>query len=964
MKKAVALVLVLCLLFTSVSVFASKTAEQEFSTETQKGEKIIPITEMTGSWAESTTVKNYDGGKHVWSSQKGDTLTFKITGISKGNYEVYYWVCPHVNNAEKMELVINHNGKADAASVYQKLNEGEAVEPGWVSLGVYDFAASGDESVTHICPGGNTRGTGVKLVPTTKEVTESKPVEESKTDNSSKNVNLSDEITVEPFDGFSFVGDWETSSTLQNPTKKNPMSMWIAAATEKDYCQYNPKIDAVGDVRISVYLLAWKENQTTDVKYEVYHNGKKDEFHIDMTKLTGNKWETLGTFDFAGKGDEYVRVVGTGAGNKKTNTRASTVAFEIINNVDGGVWQTIYISPSDKEKAEAERKTLEAWQEDQKKMLSAFDDTKDHWAFYDIGYMAHEGLIQGVADRMFDPESTITRAEFVTILDRAMGYEQVSENSYADVAEGDWFYTYVAAAKKNGLLESLPVADGFKPDQPITREEMATIIYNAIKATGKNDEWVAKLPDDYKNFTDTDKVSDYAKKALQYLIQTGIIKGTTETTVSPEETATRAQAAVILKRFMQMFVWAGPPTDEEWVLTFDDEFLGGDVDWNTWVSDNSAPGHIQSSRWKENVEVHDGSVYLMTKKETRGGKVWTTGNIWVNPEVFRQAYGYWEARYKFTAHAGINNSFWGITTSYPSGVITDNKQNFELDICEGHYPNKVNTNYHSWYTGTRLQHSEQYKSDYDLSADYHTYALEWNEDELIYYFDGKVIATKKNENASIPLYPYLSSAVINWAGGITDAADGTAQIVDYVRIYQRKKDVNDETKTFINKPISGSFTPKPSDVEGEWKTVTVADQKVATATYPGEIIIPCTTEGEWKTSTSIPNYNGGEHYWTDKAGLVSKYLLKDVKAGEYDVYFWRLPHKYNVKQMDFTLVQNDKKTAAGSAALYIAYGETAEAGWVKIGTQTLTGDKDAYFLYTCPGGNCRATAIKLVPVKK
>ena len=195
MKKAVALVLVLCLLFTSVSVFASKTAEQTFNNETQKGEKIIPITEMTGSWAESTTVKNYDGGKHVWSNQNGDTLTFKITGISKGNYEVYYWVCPHIYNAEKMELVINHNGKADAASVYQKLNEGEAVEPGWVSLGVYDFAASGDESVTHICSGGNTRGTGVKLVPTTKDVTESKPVEDSKTDNSSKNVNLSDEIT-------------------------------------------------------------------------------------------------------------------------------------------------------------------------------------------------------------------------------------------------------------------------------------------------------------------------------------------------------------------------------------------------------------------------------------------------------------------------------------------------------------------------------------------------------------------------------------------------------------------------------------------------------------------------------------------------------------------------------------------------------------------------------------------------
>lgn len=70
MKKAVALVLVLCLLFTSVSVFASKTAEQTFNNETQKGEKIFPLTEMTGSWAESTAIKNYDGGKHVWSKKR------------------------------------------------------------------------------------------------------------------------------------------------------------------------------------------------------------------------------------------------------------------------------------------------------------------------------------------------------------------------------------------------------------------------------------------------------------------------------------------------------------------------------------------------------------------------------------------------------------------------------------------------------------------------------------------------------------------------------------------------------------------------------------------------------------------------------------------------------------------------------------------------------------------------------
>jgi len=157
--------------------------------------------------------------------------------------------------------------------------------------------------------------------------------------------------------------------------------------------------------------------------------------------------------------------------------------------------------------------------------------------------------------------------------------------------------------------------------------------------------------------------------------------------------------------------------------------------------------------------------------------------------------------------------------------------------------------------------------------------------------------------------------------------------------------------------------PKVDENGVEIPTVTVKDQKIDNAEYPGEIIIPVTIEGDWKTSTAIKNYNGGEHYWTNGTGLKSSYLLKDVKKGEYKVYMWRLPHIYNIGQMNIYLSQDGKETYFGSLALKLADGETADPGWVEIGTLSATGDKDAFLQYVSEGVNCRATAVKLVPVK-
>jgi len=134
-----------------------------------------------------------------------------------------------------------------------------------------------------------------------------------------------------------------------------------------------------------------------------------------------------------------------------------------------------------------------------------------------------------------------------------------------------------------------------------------------------------------------------------------------------------------------------------WELVFDDEFeRDGDTWKEKWISDAQAHKHILSSRWPENVSMQDGKLLLTAKKESRGGQDWTAGSIWTKE---RFQYGYFECRYRYAAAPALNNSFWLMNHAraedkklIESGELTV----FEIDVNEGHYPNKISTNIHRW----------------------------------------------------------------------------------------------------------------------------------------------------------------------------------------------------------------------------------------------------------------------------
>ena len=136
----------------------------------------------------------------------------------------------------------------------------------------------------------------------------------------------------------------------------------------------------------------------------------------------------------------------------------------------------------------------------------------------------------------------------------------------------------------------------------------------------------------------------------------GVINGTSDTTLSPKNTATRAEAAALLKRYMETCVGSGPPAGQEWVLTFSDEFNGTEINTDVWeLAKGTYSTHIASLRSADDQMVEDGYLKLLIHKgeweRTQNGVTysgnWNSGHMWTKKNVFYPRYGYYEASYRY-----------------------------------------------------------------------------------------------------------------------------------------------------------------------------------------------------------------------------------------------------------------------------------------------------------------------------
>jgi hypothetical protein len=174
-------------------------------------------------------------------------------------------------------------------------------------------------------------------------------------------------------------------------------------------------------------------------------------------------------------------------------------------------------------------------------------DTEDHWAYNELDDFVNADLLKGYKDEegyvFLKPNKTITRAEFVTILVRALGLQSsLSPNPFKDVNKNDWFYDPVQIASSLNIVSGMS-ENTFEPNRNIRRDEAAAII---VRAFQQSIDFSGKV----KNFSD---VPDYwAKDVINKASKAGIIGGVTETMFKPFANATRAQSVVMLHRALHL----------------------------------------------------------------------------------------------------------------------------------------------------------------------------------------------------------------------------------------------------------------------------------------------------------------------------------------------------------------------------------------------------------------------------
>ena len=166
-----------------------------------------------------------------------------------------------------------------------------------------------------------------------------------------------------------------------------------------------------------------------------------------------------------------------------------------------------------------------------------FTDENDYaWALEAIKTLTKSGIISGYADGTFLGNNNITRAEFTKIAVLAFGlYDEDADCNFADVSGNDWFYPYVASAAKYGVINGYEDAT-FRPDDCITRQDIALIVYNARYNGEEGD----------AQFADSSDIAPYAAEAVGAMKTLGIINGVGGDMFLPRSFATRAQCAQIV----------------------------------------------------------------------------------------------------------------------------------------------------------------------------------------------------------------------------------------------------------------------------------------------------------------------------------------------------------------------------------------------------------------------------------
>ncbi len=177
----------------------------------------------------------------------------------------------------------------------------------------------------------------------------------------------------------------------------------------------------------------------------------------------------------------------------------------------------------------------------------AFPDLSSvNWAKDSIRKLKVRGVISGDENGNFNPNSNVTRAEFVKMLVSAMNMQGLGTGlSFEDVNADAWYYDYIIAGAENGLVSGMTEAS-FGPNLPITRQDASVIIHRAATIKNVNLDAI-----ETNNIADESEIASYAKDAVKALYASNLLNGVGEGKFAPKNNMTRAQAAVIMCSFLE-----------------------------------------------------------------------------------------------------------------------------------------------------------------------------------------------------------------------------------------------------------------------------------------------------------------------------------------------------------------------------------------------------------------------------
>ena len=177
------------------------------------------------------------------------------------------------------------------------------------------------------------------------------------------------------------------------------------------------------------------------------------------------------------------------------------------------------------------------------------DISEKDWFYGDVMFVYENGLMLGTSKTLFSPHGTVIRGMMATILWRMEGSPvPKGKNSFTDVEAGKWYADAITWTAENGIFAGYG-KDKFGPDDPITREQLAAIFYRYADYKGYD----LTVKGDLDKFKDADKITDYAKTAMQWAVGSGLVKGKSGNLLDPQGTATRAEIAAMLHRFIEKY---------------------------------------------------------------------------------------------------------------------------------------------------------------------------------------------------------------------------------------------------------------------------------------------------------------------------------------------------------------------------------------------------------------------------